>query len=118
MLVGHLGARFASAGVKRMMPFFCFRAIKVQVAQGSEFWVMLKRSQYENENDQWILFIGPVRNLYPELRQVCREIHAMLTSTPGITDVFWYFEGSRSQSEAVVTPDELPWGHSSGSSPA
>jgi hypothetical protein len=98
------------------------RSINVQVEQGSSFMVVLTRSNYED--DQWALLVGSLRvrglldflrgrnpiGVSPEWIQVCRDIHTMLTSSPGITDVRWYFEGFRSQSAAVATPDELPWG--------
>jgi hypothetical protein len=123
MLAGRLGARFASARVvkrPRLLP--SLGLIEVQVGQVPKFSVMLRRSRYGN--DEWILKIGPWRfwgllkfvlghnltGFSPERMQLCREIHAMLTSTPGITAVRWYFEGVRSQSAAVATPDELPWG--------
>ena len=45
----------------------------------------------------------------PELTLTCREIHQVLTAIPGISAVRWYFEGRKTQSVAVATPDELPW---------
>jgi len=40
----------------------------------------------------------------------CRDIHALLTSVKGISNIFWYFDGFRNQgSKAMWTPDELPW---------
>jgi hypothetical protein len=83
--------------------------------------VMLKRSRYAD--DLWVLQVGSlqVRSFLdflrgrnptghsPELMQVCRDIHTMLTSTPGITRVSWYFQSFPSQSAGVATPDELPW---------
>jgi hypothetical protein len=122
MLADDLALRFASARVLRA-PFPSPRFIMVQVGQGPEFdfTVGLRRCKYGN--DEWVLMISPARlwdllglllghnltGFSPELMQVCRSIHAMLTSIPGITEVRWYFQGARSQSAAVWTPDELPW---------
>lgn len=44
-----------------------------------------------------------------ELTLTCREIHQVLTAIPGISAIRWYFEGRKTQSVAVATPDELPW---------
>ena len=47
------------------------------------------------------------------VKLVSREIHALLTSVSGISDVMWYFERFREQGKkAVWTPDELPWAES------
>lgn len=120
MLTNHLQTRFASARVKKM-PFFGSWTVELQVGPESSFTIMLNRSKYGN--DEWVLLLDPLqsRGLLDILRghkptgsssglmQACRDIHAYLTATPGITAVRWYFEGFRSQTAAVATPDELPW---------
>ena len=83
---------------------------------------VLGPSQYGN--DEWILLVEPpdapglldrVRGVESTVSQeglnrVCREIHAVLTTTQDISAVRWYFEGFHTQTAAVATPDELPWG--------
>jgi hypothetical protein len=86
------------------------------------FSAVLGRSKFER--DEWLLLVGPpsgpglldrIRGHgadvgLQELMTACREIHTILTRIPGISAIRWYFEGSRTQSPAVETPDELPWG--------
>lgn len=120
MLTNYLQARFASAQVKKM-PLFGSWAVELQVGPESSFSVMLNRSKYGH--DDWVLLIGALQSAglsgasrgrtptasSSELVRVCRDIHAYLAATPGISAVRWYFEGFRSQTAAVATPDELPW---------
>jgi hypothetical protein len=122
LLADDLALRFPSARALRAS-FLPVRFISVQVGQWPDFdfGVGLRRSKYGD--DEWVLMIGPwqfrdllglllghnMTGFSPELMQVCRSIHTMLTSAPGITNVRWYFKGARSQSSAVWTPDELPW---------
>jgi hypothetical protein len=120
MLTKHLQRRFDSAEIKKA-PLVASPSIQIQAGKQEFFTVMLGRSKYEK--DEWVLLVGPAEisglsNLIgrrkptecsPELIQICQEIHAFLTATPGISATRWYFEGFRSQSAAVATPDELPW---------
>jgi hypothetical protein len=55
------------------------------------------------------VFQRRIQSNVSDVMNVCREIHESLVAISGITDVRWYFEGSRGQSPAVATPDELPW---------
>lgn len=85
------------------------------------FSAVLGKSKYED--GEWLMLIGPpsapglldrIRGHredagIAELMAGCREIHSMLTGISGISAIRWYFEGSRTQSAAVETPDELPW---------
>jgi len=80
------------------------------------FTVALTKSNHVQ--GEWIILIGsndvPFRwmrghkmaEYVPQLKSICREIHALLTETAGITDVRWYFMGSTA---AVANPDELSW---------
>lgn len=119
MLAHPLKGRFAAVQVTKI-PLTTSWAVALQVAQRS-FAAVLGKSKYGN--DEWILLIEPpdaprfldrIRGHKsvvgsPELIQTCREIHAVLTTTQGISAVRWYFEGPRNQTAAVATPDELPW---------
>lgn len=84
----------------------------------------LRRSKIKNG---WRLTVVGRRFLPPRIRavnrqprydpavlEVCRALHTLLSQTPGIVNLRWYFQGTVSQSRAVRTPDELPWHESSG----
>ena len=67
---------------------------------------------------EWILAVTAARSaglLESQVLDVCRRIHESLIAICGITRVRWYFEGpknqkgTKNQSPAVATPDELPW---------
>jgi hypothetical protein len=72
---------------------------------------------------EWVLVVGPggKRGLLDrllstdlsvsasELKHTCSRIHRALTAIPQLSAIRWYFEGTRTQSAAVHTPDELPW---------
>jgi hypothetical protein len=78
--------------------------------------VVLAKSKFKN-ND-WILIVSHARTStlldrvlkrkavldVDDIMLLCREIHALLISTGGITSVRWYLKG---QTTAVSTPDEL-----------
>lgn len=85
------------------------------------FSAVLGRSKYAE--GEWIFIVGPLRtpglldrlmgrkpvSEVAELVLTCRVIHQVLTAISGITAIRWYFEDRKAQSEAVDTPDELPW---------
>lgn len=120
MLAHHLHARLNSARVRKT-PLLASWTIHVGLDQESSFTVILGRSKYEK--DEWILLVGPSQTpglldlmrgrksvgYSPGLMRICREIHAFLARVSGFTAIRWYFQGFRSQSTAVATPDELPW---------
>jgi hypothetical protein len=57
---------------------------------------------------EWILAVTTTRRVGFESQvAVCRKIHESLLEISGITRVRWYFEGSKTQSPAVETPEEL-----------
>jgi hypothetical protein len=87
---------------------------------GKSFSAVLGRSKFEE--GEWVLIVGPpstqgwVDRLrgrrpesYSELALTCRKLHTVLAGLTGVSETRWYFQGPRSQSEAVSTPDELPW---------
>jgi len=116
----HLRARFAS--VKDIsLPLVGPRIIDLQLGQKTVSLVWHK-SRFKDGG--WILIVAPGEIPSPwdllrgrgtelcmgEVKLVSREIHALLTSVSGISDVMWYFERFREQGKkAVWTPDELPW---------
>lgn len=117
LLETHLGARVGL--VQRRWAWFLHPWVADLQAGDRSFTLVLTRNK--NEQDEWIILVGsnevPFRWMIghkaPEyvlqLKLVCREIHALLATTPGITRVRWYFQGSGYPSDAVATPDELSW---------
>jgi hypothetical protein len=116
-----LRARFDSVRVIKTGPMASLTVV-LQTA-GKSFSMVLGRSKYED--DEWILLVGPPDgpslldrlrgqplSAAPELILTCHAIHEILTELPGISAVRWYFEGLRTQTAAVATPDELPWSRS------
>ncbi len=115
-----LQPRFSTAWVKKI-PFKTSWAVMLQLERES-YAAVLGPSKYGN--DEWILLVGPpdAPGLSDRIRgdestvsqegliRVCREVHAVLTTTRGISAVRWYFEGFDTLTAAVATPDELPWG--------
>jgi hypothetical protein len=91
----------------------------LDVRQGQQIiTIAVTRSEYGPNS--WILLVvlgGPrgvlarvrgrrAMDMPAELLPVCREVHAFLTSTSGISAVRWYLTGDET---SVATPDELPW---------
>jgi len=89
-------------------------------AGGPSFSAVLGPSHFAQ--NEWILIVGAPNTpgmldwlrgerpeSYTELARVCAKIHAVLASVVNVSNERWYFEGPRSQSAAVSTPDELPW---------
>jgi len=119
ILAQSFGERLGSVHAKKNVVMGSW-AIVLQIGQQT-FPAVLSRSKYGN--DEWIMLIASPDSAglfdrmrgrkeiasSPGLLQVCRDIHTVLTATAGISDVRWYFEGFRSQSAAVATPDELLW---------
>lgn len=83
-------------------------------------WVGWHPSRFKK--GQWIVTVSPgetglwdhLRGKHvahtKELMLVCRDLHSLLVSMTGISNVMWYFDGFRRQGKkAVWTPDELPW---------
>jgi hypothetical protein len=112
-------ARFASVDVVKAARL---ASLVITFRTGDKsFSAVLGSSKYED--GEWLMLIGPpstpslldrIRGRredvgITELMAGCREIHAMLIGIPGLSAIRWYFEGSRTQSAAVETPDELPW---------
>lgn len=116
-LAAHLGKRFdASSAKKRSRGTW---TVDIKTETGS-VKVMLARSEFEK--NEWRLMAGSWRipSYYilaknkPQrydaaLLEVCREIHYLLSHTPSVRNIRWYFEGSDRQTEAVLTPDDMPW---------
>lgn len=119
MLSQHLNRRFKSAPANRV-PFSSVWAVDVELGRQT-VTIAVKKSTHGQ--DLWILVVGPggprgvlalVRgrraiDMSAELLPICHEVHAFLSGAIGISQVRWYFTGSRT---SVATPEELPWGQS------
>ena len=120
ILSSHLLARFGAVKRGRFL-YPRGQWIEVQLGQRAVWvgWYPRRRKV-----EEWIVFVGPgdlpsmwdrvrgrkrVANI-EELRFVSRDIHALLGSVTGISNVMWYFsEFRREGKKGVWTPDELPW---------
>jgi hypothetical protein len=122
ILSSHLLARFGAVKQGSLVLSRGQRQwIEVPLGQRAVWVVWYPRRQKVGE---WILFVGPgdwpslwdrvwgrkrVANT-EELKVVSRDIHALLGSVTGISNVMWYFsEFRRKGKKGVWTPDELPW---------
>ena len=119
ILEEHLSLQFDSVEVmkKRVLPVW---AIALKVNQ-IVFTLCFTRSRYEN--GEWILFVRALdaptllgrlhrfeqTTCTSELMLISQNIHSMLVGISGISAIRWYFEDKRVQSQAVDTPDRLPW---------
>jgi hypothetical protein len=120
LLEFHLRARFKPFRLRKM--WFLGTWAGVVPGERDSHGVAFGKSRYKK--DDWVLVVSPPstatlldrvlgRRVVSDVADVmllCRDIHALLTTIEGITAVRWYFEGPRSQTAAVTTPDELPWG--------
>ena len=116
----HLFDRF---GAVKRGAFWCPRGRRIEMQFGKRsVWMVWYKSR--RKDGEWILFVGPgdLPSLWDYLRGrkrvvyaeefmvVSRDIHALLGSVTGISNVMWYFsEFRREGKKGVWTPDELPW---------
>jgi hypothetical protein len=113
MLSQDLNRRFKSSPAEKLR-FLPGWSVDLQLGRNT-FYVAVKESKHRQ--DTWILMVTPggmrgflalIRGteISADLLLICREIHAFLINTSGISGVRWYLTGSRT---AVETPEELPW---------
>jgi hypothetical protein len=91
---------------------------------GEKFIVLVRENKYPgNKVRMWEIMINPYRfptpsERFPEdeqeryakdLMTLSDEVHAVLTRTPGITRLRWWFVGWDVTKPGVQTPAELPW---------
>jgi hypothetical protein len=119
----HLRTRYGAArrGLLWQWNLRLPRMLDVQV-EGKSVLVVWHTNRFNK--GEWIITMAPgdsqtlwdrLRGRKPvdytkELTLACRDIHALLTSVKGISNIKWYFDDFRRQGRnAVWTPDELPW---------
>jgi hypothetical protein len=78
---------------------------------------------FDPEEVMWLLAVAPLgqpgllarafgrkpRDFSAELQSICTEVHALLTSTPGLTDIHWFFAGPPGAVPSVAKPEQLSW---------
>lgn len=106
-LISQLRDRFSSVWTMRIW----FGASRVMILRSGAESHTGGFGQNRLRKGEWILAVTAARSAEREsqVMAVCRKIHQSLLATSGVTSVRWYFEGSKTQSPAVATPDELPW---------
>jgi hypothetical protein len=117
----HLSTHFGSLRREQKLRWWFPQLVALQIGEKRLSVGWHKRKFREGE---WILFVSPsevpilwnrLRGRKPiadtrELILISRQIHALLTSVAGITNIRWYFRAFRREGrQAVATPDELPW---------
>jgi hypothetical protein len=121
LLESHLRARFGAPERGLLWRWGGPRLVRLHVGQKLVSVVWHKNRFTDGE---WILVVAPDDMPMPwdklrgrnavlcreELMLVSRDIHALLGSATGISNVMWYFDEFRRQGRtAVWTPEELPW---------
>jgi hypothetical protein len=119
ILESHLRARFGRVQ-RGVLWHWGPRIVNLQVGQKS---VSVVWHTNRSNREEWVLTVaGDMPSLWDHLRGrkpvvcteelilVSRDIHALLGSVTGISNIMWYFRGFRRQGrKGVWTPDELPW---------
>jgi hypothetical protein len=118
-LSSHLLLRFGAA--RAGLQWRGRRFVEFQLEQRL-IWVGWYRNR--RKDGEWILFVGPgdLPSLWDLLRgrrpvvyteefiRVSRDVHALLGSVDGVSNIKWYFREFRAEDKkGVWTPDELPW---------
>lgn len=122
MMTRQLSKRF---GRILLAPGFFFRASVLAVdLNGEKFLIGIRENKsLGNPERMWEIWVGPSRfpvpsDHFPEDEQekyakdlmiISNEIHAVLTRTPGVTRLRWWFTGWDVTKPGVRDPRELPW---------
>jgi hypothetical protein len=109
ILAERLRKSFGTVRVKRNWTIVHWR-IDLAVKE-DRFTLLLKR--YGNGLWSWLVAPREFRvqsdSDTPILQVVCREVHDAIVNAPSISAVRWYFKDLATQTDAVATPDDLPW---------
>jgi hypothetical protein len=114
MLARHLESRFERVSGPKKLPFSRIWWLQLQLNRKLSFQITFKKL---NKNLRLVM-AGPLRSPgmigilcghrptshLTEVSSICREIHASLSSTPGVSAIRWYFKDLR-PAKAVATPD-------------
>lgn len=122
MLQRHLSDRFGPVETFRVFILPVSLMLKVD---GNKFSVAFGRQRRKARRDygEWIVAINPAAYPVPKkslpkheekkysrgLMLISDEIQTLLSNTPGVTRLRWFFEGWDIKKPAVRAPTELPW---------
>lgn len=121
MFARRLSEQFGPIQVLRRVIYpVAFLAFKVS---GVDYSVGITRRHRGPRKGEWYVLIDPLdsasgvtnptvdeqRTYARDLRRISDEIHAVLSTAPGVTRLRWFFEGWDVKKPGVQTPPELPW---------
>lgn len=107
--------------IRRVIYPVAFLAFKVA---GVDYSIGITRKRHRGpRKGEWYVLIDPLdaasgvtnptideQSTYArDLRLISNEIHAVLSTAPGVTRLRWFFEGWDVKKPGVQTPPELPW---------
>jgi hypothetical protein len=114
MIVQHLKNRFEATDVKKVAMSRSW-VVEFLTGPGSASFGLVFRPKKSDKNE-WLIVVAPpfafrrAPDAFVELPKLCRAIHELLRTTPGISQIRWFFQGFGRYFGASTTPDELPWG--------
>jgi hypothetical protein len=123
MMTRQLSKRFEHVRLYTGWIFFRNSVVEVDL-NGEKFIVVIRENKYPgNPARMWEIMINPYRFPIPgkrfreeeqeryanDLRLISNEVHAVLSRTPGVTRLRWWFFGWDISKPGVRTPAELPW---------
>jgi hypothetical protein len=124
MMTRQLSKRFSDV---RFYPGWLFPNSALLVTlSGDKFVVLVRKDKYKypgHRDRMWQIMINPYKFRSPavhfpqveqeryakDLMVISSEVHSVLTRTPGITRLRWWFVGWDVTKPGVRTPKELPW---------
>lgn len=122
MMTRQLSKRF---GDVRLYPGFLFKAsVLVVNLDGEKFLLEIRGNKHPGNTARvWEIAVNPSRFPAPakhfpqdeqeayakDLIVISNEVHAVLSRTPGVTRLRWWFVGWDVSKPGVRSPAELPW---------
>jgi hypothetical protein len=121
-LLEQLRTRFETVSTPMKSWFSPLRFVRLHLEENLSLQLAFGRNRHKD--GEWVLLVGPLQR--PSMRafirgqkvvqqsaevlRICREVHAFLAVSSGISAIRWYFQTPRHvMKTAVATPDELPW---------
>lgn len=122
MMARQLSKRFGH--IRLSLGLFFRVSVLVVNLNGEKFLVGIRENKHPGHTVRiWEIWVSPSRfplasDHFPEDEQdryaknlmvISNEIHAVLSQTPGVTRLRWWFAGWDRTRPGVRTPRELPW---------
>lgn len=122
MLERHLSKRFGP--VRSFRRYFLPVSLLMLNVNGNNFVASIARERLKGQDDgEWCVAVNPLdypvpkknlpedeeRKYARDLMLISDEIQTLLTNTPGVTRLRWFFEGWDVDKPGVRDPAELPW---------